>query len=64
MLILAGKQDTVSKYRVGGESRMSGVNTVSVYREECKTIALCTVMTIIMHGAGKTSLSLMKFLSM
>ena len=64
MLILVGKQDTVQKYRVGSESRISGVSSVYVYREECKTVALCTVMTIVMHGAENTSLSLMRLLSM
>jgi len=46
VLILVGKQDTVQKCRVGSESRISGVNTVSAYREECKTIAVSTVMTM------------------
>jgi len=52
------------KYRVGSENRISGVLNLSVYREECKTIALYIVIKIVMHRAGKTSLSLTSFLAM
>jgi len=57
------KQDTVQKCRVGSGNRILGVNSAYVNREECKTIAVCTVMTIVMYGAETTSLSLMRLLS-
>jgi hypothetical protein len=50
--------------RVGPPPWVLGeVLTIPLHKKQLLRIALCSVMAIIMHGAGRTSLSLTMFLS-